>query len=593
MYLRYFGLNEAPFSITPDPAFVFLSPRHRDALAHLLYGIGKGGSGGFVQLTGEVGTGKTTLCRVMLEQIPEGTRIALLLNPLVTPRELLAAISEELEIDTSDSRDSTRLLVDRLNIYLLDAHGRGESVVVVIDEAQNLSPEALEQVRLLTNLETAKEKLLQIVLLGQPELRELLQRRNLRQLAQRITARYHLSPLGPKDTHLYIQHRMQVAGAQRNPFKRRAMNALYQRSQGIPRLINIIADRSLIAAYAKERADVTAAMVHEAANEVQLGERQVKRLRWPWAVAAAVTLAVVALGITYFQDIRFAADPGSKGTSLTDTNLANTNLADTSQANTGPSDTGQAITGQAEASPAEANGLKTENIASQAIVQDPPAQEVVVQEAGVELPAPPPEQDIATTLDSTWLENHQQEVWQAYADVWNDGGGAGAVMAACNGENRGGYACLRDQGSWSKIKRLNLPVVLVLQGEYPSLLLLRGMDEGRLLVGGGQPVTVTRNSVENLWLGTYFVAWPQASGWPAEIGRGDNGPAAVTVMEMAARVDVPYQGAQLFDASFEHWLRGFQMRNGLEADGIVGRNTLLYLMTASIEEPQLLQTWRN
>ena len=583
MYLRYFGLNEAPFSITPDPAFVFLSPRHRDALAHLLYGIGKGGSGGFVQLTGEVGTGKTTLCRVMLEQIPDGTRIALLLNPLITPRELLAAISEELEIDISDSRDSTRLLVDRLNIYLLDAHGRGESVVVVIDEAQNLSPEALEQVRLLTNLETAKEKLLQIVLLGQPELRELLQRRNLRQLAQRITARYHLSPLGPKDTHLYIQHRMQVAGAQRNPFRRGAMNALYQRSQGIPRLINIIADRSLIAAYAKERADVTTAMVHEAANEVQLGERQVKRLRWPWAVAAAATLAVVALGVMYFPDIHFLANPGSKDTSLADTSQANLSTLDTGQINTGP----------AEASPAEAKSLQAENIVSQPIVQASLPQEVEVQETGVELSAPSPEQDIATTLDSSWLEDHQQKVWQGFADVWSDGEGAGAVRAACNGENGSGYACLRDQGSWSKIKRLNLPVVLVLQAEYPSLLLLRGMDEERLLVGDGQPITVTRDSVENLWLGTYFVAWPQASGWPAEIGRGDNGPAALTVIEMAARVNVPYQGAQLFDASFEHWLKGFQLRNGLEADGIVGRHTLLYLMTASIEEPQLLQTWRN
>ena len=168
MYLRYFGLNEAPFSITPDPAFVFLSPRHRDALAHLMYGIGKGGSGGFVQLTGEVGTGKTTLCRCLLEQVPEGTHIALLLNPLVTPRELLAAVSEELGIDVSESIDSTRLLVDGLNHYLLAAHERGERVVVVIDEAQNLSPEALEQVRLLTNLETSKQKLLQIVLLGQP-----------------------------------------------------------------------------------------------------------------------------------------------------------------------------------------------------------------------------------------------------------------------------------------------------------------------------------------------------------------------------------------------------------------------------------------
>ncbi len=308
MYLRYFGLNEAPFSITPDPAFVFLSPRHRDALAHLMYGIGKGGSGGFVQLTGEVGTGKTTLCRCLLEQIPEGTRIALLLNPLVTPRELLAAISEELGIDVSESIDSTRLLVDGLNRYLLAAHERGERVVVVIDEAQNLSPEALEQVRLLTNLETSKEKLLQIVLLGQPELRELLQRRTLRQLAQRITARYHLSPLGPKDTHLYIRHRMQVAGAQRNPFRRSAMNALYQRSQGIPRLINIIADRSLIAAFAKERTDVTAAMVHEAANEVQLGERQVKRVRWPLLLGATAAAAVAVLAVATFSDFRFPAE---------------------------------------------------------------------------------------------------------------------------------------------------------------------------------------------------------------------------------------------------------------------------------------------
>jgi len=556
LYLRYFGLNEAPFSITPDPAFVFLSPRHRDALAHLLYGIGKGGSGGFVQLTGEVGTGKTTLCRVMLEQIPDDTRIALLLNPLVTPRELLAAISDELEIDTFDSLDSTRLLVDRLNRYLLDAHSRGESVVVVIDEAQNLSPEALEQVRLLTNLETAKEKLLQIVLLGQPELRELLQRRNLRQLAQRITARYHLSPLGPKDTHLYTQHRMQVAGAQRNPFKRAAMNALYQRSQGIPRLINIIADRSLVAAYAKERADVTATMVHAAANEVQLGERRVKRLRWPWMVAAAVTLAVVTFGISWFSGIGQPVDATS---------------ADTSMAAVGD--------------------LRVENASSQAVVETSQPQAAVEQPPQAEVEVLPPEREITATLDSGWLESHQQEVWQGFANVWNDAEAANAVRAACNGENRTGYACLRDQGSWSKIKRLDLPVILILQGEYPSMLLVLGMDDERVLVGGGQPITLSRGEVDRRWMGSYLVAWPQASGWPAEIGLGDNGSATLTVLEMATHVEVPYQGAQLFDASFEHWLKGFQMRNGLEPDGIVGRQTLLYLITASIEEPNLLQTW--
>ncbi len=563
MYLSYFGLNEAPFSITPDPAFVFLSPRHREALAHLLYGIGEGGSGGFVQLTGEVGTGKTTLCRCMLEQIPQGTRVALLLNPLVTPRELLAAISEELEIDISGASDSTRLLVDRLNRYLLDAHARGERVVVVIDEAQVLSPEALEQVRLLTNLETAKEKLLQIVLLGQPELRELLQRRNLRQLAQRVTARYHLSPLGPKDTHLYIRHRLQVAGAQRNPFRRSAMNALYQRSQGIPRLINIIADRSLAAAYAKERTDVTAGMVHAAANEVQLGERQVKRLRWPRLAVAVAALAVAALGLVVFTGIRFPVDTAPAGAIPTDISREQS----------------QDIVG---------------NIVVPPIVQTQPAQPAATSAVAAVPAVPPPVQDVVAVLDSAWLTSHQQEVWQGLADVWHDDGAANAVRAACNGDSSRGYACLRDQGSWSKIKRLGLPVVLVLQGDYATRLLLRGIDKDRLLVGGpGQSLTVTKEAVDSRWLGAYLVAWPQASGWPAEIGRGDDGPAVATIMEMASHVDVPYQGGRLFDASFELWLRSFQMRNGLEPDGIIGRRTLLYLMTASIKEPRLLHTWEN
>lgn len=555
MYLRYFGLEEVPFSITPDPAFVFLSPRHRDALAHLLYGIGQGGSGGFVQLTGEVGTGKTTLCRCLLEQVPDGTRIALLLNPLVTPRELLAAISEELGINVSHSMDSTRLLVDGLNQFLLDAHGRGESVVVVIDEAQNLSPEALEQVRLLTNLETSKQKLLQIVLLGQPELRDLLQRRNLRQLAQRITARYHLSPLGRKETHLYVRHRLQVAGAERNPFKYSAMNALYQRSQGIPRLINIIADRSLTAAYAKERLGVTAAMVHEAANEVQLGERQVSRVRWPWFVMAGVILAMVIYGGYKLGGLRFEFS-------------------------------------QPVAPPVTVSSEPA----------DQPSGPPVPEEQAVELIEAPavvdaPQQDrqeeaIVAELDLQWLEDHQAEVWRGLAGLWQQPEAEFTLQAACNGDDMLGYVCLRDQGNWSKIARLGLPVILVLQQEGPSYLLLRGIDNERLLVGlSDQEVTVSKDSVESIWLGTYLVAWPQAPGWPKFISRGDKVEAVETIMEMASRVDQPFQGEPVFNSAFELWLKDFQARNGLEADGIVGRNTLLHLMTASIDEPKLLQTW--
>jgi len=542
MYLRYFGLDEAPFSITPDPAFVYLSQRHRDALAHLLYGIGQGGSGGFVQLTGEVGTGKTTLCRCLLEQVPENTRIALLLNPLVTPRELLAAVSEELGIDIRGSIDSTRLLVDGLNRYLLEAHQRDERVVVVIDEAQNLSPEALEQIRLLTNLETSKEKLLQIVLLGQPELRELLQRRSLRQLAQRVTARFHLSPLGPKDTHLYIRHRMQVAGAQRNLFRRSAMNALYQRSQGIPRLINIIADRALTAAFVKERADVTAAMVHAAANEVQLGEKQVKRVRWPWLVAAAAVLVIAVLVVNNNGWLEPAP-----------------------------------VAGVPVAAPTELSG------------ENPG---VTAEPVLIEQTQPQPRVSAIPELDMVWLEGHQPLVWQGLADAWRQPGASFSIQASCNGDASRGYACLQDQGSWAKIKRLNLPVILVLQQPAPSYLLLHGLDDDRLLVGSGDQLkTVSRQSVEALWFGKYLVAWPQAPDWPAVVSHGDDGPAVDTIMEMASRVTMPYHGGRVFDQDFESWLKDFQARNGLEADGIVGRNTLLYLMTASIEDPQLLAHW--
>src|SRR5687768_8483196 len=222
MYLEHYGLAEPPFSITPDPRFVFLSERHRDALAHLLFGIDKGGSGGFVQLTGEVGTGKTTLCRLLLEQLPENTRVALVLNPRQTPVELLETICEELHLDlggdnSRSKRGSAKALVDTLNAYLLQAYAQGLRVVLIIDEAQDLSIEALEQVRLLTNLETDTQKLLQVILLGQPELRTLLARDELRQLAQRITARFHLTPLDAGETERYLRHRHAIAGGVRLP----------------------------------------------------------------------------------------------------------------------------------------------------------------------------------------------------------------------------------------------------------------------------------------------------------------------------------------------------------------------------------------
>lgn len=292
MYLDFYGLSEAPFSITPDPRFVYLSERHRDGLAHLLYGVGQGGSGGFVQLTGEVGTGKTTLCRLLLEQLPEKTRVALLLNPLLRPVELLQTICEELGIDVHGHEGSIKGLTDALNACLLRAHADGERVVVIIDEAQNLAVDALEQIRLLTNLETATQKLLQIILLGQPELRDLLDRPDLRQLAQRITARYHLTPLDSDETEIYVRHRLHVAGCERIPFTRLALRALHKRSEGVPRLINVIADRALVAGYARNLDSINERVIDEAADEtLHGGARRRRRL----GVGAAAALFCVAL----------------------------------------------------------------------------------------------------------------------------------------------------------------------------------------------------------------------------------------------------------------------------------------------------------
>jgi general secretion pathway protein A len=293
MYLSHFALSEPPFSITPDPRFLYMSARHREALAHLIYGVGE--RGGFVQLTGEVGTGKTSVCRCLLEQLPPNVDVALVLNPRLSPVELLATLCDELRIPYPAGTTSSKELVDRLHRHLLEAHGRGQRTVLIIDEAQNLTPEVLEEVRLLTNLETTTEKLLQIILIGQPELAALLEQPKLRQLAQRVTARYHLEPLSPADTRAYVHHRLAVAGRRgQSLFTDGALRTLHRQSCGIPRMINAMADRALLGAYARDRARIDAATVRRAADEV-LGRRP--GLWHPWGRrAAVVALAALSMG---------------------------------------------------------------------------------------------------------------------------------------------------------------------------------------------------------------------------------------------------------------------------------------------------------
>jgi general secretion pathway protein A len=266
MYNHHFGLAEAPFSIAPDPRYLYLSEQHREALAHLAYGIGD--HGGFVVLTGEVGTGKTTVCRCLLQQVPEHLDIAVIVNPKLDSHELLQTVCEELGVVPAEENPTSKQLLDALNQFLLATHARGRNAILIVDEAQNLAPDVLEQLRLLTNLETNERKLLQLILLGQPELNAILAQPSLRQLAQRITARYHLRPLTREEVGGYIEHRLAVAGGRGHLFSAAAMAMIYRYSKGIPRLINLLCDRALLGVYAQSGNSVDIAMVRRAAAEV-------------------------------------------------------------------------------------------------------------------------------------------------------------------------------------------------------------------------------------------------------------------------------------------------------------------------------------
>ena len=321
MYAQHFGLKQAPFSIAPDPRYLYMSERHREALAHLLYGV-RGGEGGFVVLTGEIGAGKTTVCRCFLEQIPERCNVAYIFNPKLTVEELLRTICAEFHIAAGHDGPGAATVkdhVDALNGFLLRSHAAGRNCVLIIDEAQNLSAEVLEQLRLLTNLETSERKLLQIVLIGQPELRALLARPEMQQLAQRVIARYHLDALGEGETDKYVGHRLSIAGLNGPlPFDRGAMRRIYHHSRGVPRRINLLADRALLGAYAQGDARADARTVDAAAKEVFDLPEAAGRQRAGWQRAALLALGLAA-GAGLVAAAMLALDRPGRATSTVDT----------------------------------------------------------------------------------------------------------------------------------------------------------------------------------------------------------------------------------------------------------------------------------
>lgn len=314
MYTNFFSLSELPFSIAPDPKYLFMSDRHREALTHLTHGLGGSSvssNGGFVLLTGEVGTGKTTVSRCLMADLPEKTQLAFILNPTLSSQELLATLCDQLKIRYRKAGATLKTLTDKISEKLLKNYENDINTLLIIDEAQHLDPQVLEQLRLLTNLETNTKKLLQVILIGQPELQQLLKRRDLRQLAQRITARYHLLPLDKSELALYIKHRLSVADCHRVLFNKGALAAIHQLSEGIPRLINLICHSALMEAYNSNNAVVDKKIVYKAANNA-LGDDFLPTHWWQHksaqlALVASVLLMVLMAGFWFGQNEQLSA----------------------------------------------------------------------------------------------------------------------------------------------------------------------------------------------------------------------------------------------------------------------------------------------
>jgi general secretion pathway protein A len=545
MYLAFFGLNEKPFSITPDPRYLYLSERHAEAMAHLLYGINE--AGGFVQLTGEVGTGKTTIVRSLLAQAPKTAEIALILNPKMTAPEFLLTICEELGIGVPDyATESLKDLVDILNQYLLRAHAAGRRVVLVVDEAQNLAPDVLEQVRLLTNLETNTQKLLQIILIGQPELRELLARNELRQLAQRITGRYHLAPLSSEETTAYVRHRVRVAGATADIFNRFALEEIYRLSGGVPRVINVICDRALLGGYSLDRHRITGPLVRNAASEV-FGKRITPP--WlPWAATAAVAV-VLAVGSTVLWRVQPWTWTHSRAV---------------------PTHTVSAVPG----TPAHGGVTPTAKTAQGLNPQAPhPAATAQAQQSLSTLLT---QYSSATTTDAAFTRLF--DLWGIHYSV--DG------TDPCTQASQHGLACLTERGSLGELRLYNRPAILMLTDATGGSheVVLTHLDGERASIDLGDAAQeVGDGELSSYWMGDYVMLWrPQAA--PVQtLSVGMSGAGVRWLrrsLEKLAGAADSGSASDVYDANLTSLVRQFQRNHRLTVDGIAGVRTQIALAGA-------------
>ncbi|TXT40845.1 MAG: proteinral secretion pathway protein A [Comamonadaceae bacterium] len=575
MYTQHFGLKQDPFSIAPDPRFLFMSERHREALAHLLYGVAGqhgtagGTGGGFVLLTGDIGAGKTTICRCFLEQIPTGCHVAYIFNPKLTVLELLQSICEEFHIALSPSGAATapsaKSYIDALNVFLLQSHAAGESCVLIIDEAQNLSGDVLEQLRLLTNLETHERKLLQIVLIGQPELRTLLASPALEQLAQRVVARFHLGTLSAQETAHYIEHRLAVAGhTGAQPFQAKALARIHQLTGGVPRRINLLCGRALLGAWTTGQTSVNVKVVNKAAAEV-FGDAEnnaPKRSVMPVAIAVAALLFIAALGLFWWLE-EFSPNPVLAAAS-----------------------TPGAVPAQTPASLAVAQQALASAPAS------PPASSPAASPVSGPQTPPAPLHDLSALWPS--LPQNLPSAWRELASVW--------ALPALSGEPCEAVAqqqLLCHQVSkltLVQLRQLGRPGILTLQqGTNPPVygVLLGLSDATATLRVDGKPVTLGLMALSQLWQGDFATYWKPPSGFTPILKNGASGPVIRQLTDQLNQVEGRplsdlASSDPVLDAALRQRVAAFQQVSGLKPDGLPGALTFMQLeRVLGLTQPRL------
>ena len=566
MYESFFGLKREPFSIAPDPRYLFMSERHREALAHLLYGVE--GGGGFVLLSGEIGAGKTTVCRCFLEQIPRRCNVAYIFNPKLTVHELLQSVCEEFGIPPPQPANGAAATVkdylDPLNQFLLKTHAVGQNNLLIIDEAQMLSAEVLEQLRLLTNLETSERKLLQIILIGQPELRSMLARPDLEQLAQRVIARYHLGALTQTETEAYIRHRLSVAGMKAAmPFDAKAMQRIHVLARGVPRRINLLCDRALLGAYSVGKGQVDRRIIDRAAHEV-FGSAGAKKA----ARRSALGRRPMVLGLGALAGAGVVAAAAA---------LWVNGSARTPAAEPGKTAQPSAAASAAAASASLARASATSSAASSA--------------------ASAPVFLTAAELQSRFKSSARTEkdAWRELAPAWKLALDNSADADPCVAAQRSQVHCFRSPASTlALIRQLDRPGILMLHDEAdrPVYALLTGLSPQTATLRIGEVTqTVSLVSLATLWRGDFATLWRAPPGYAGRVVEGSGGGVAAWITAQLARLNGAASApaaAPAGDAAWRSRVSAFQLSQGLKPDGLAGPTTFMQLNRAiGIDEPHL------